>query len=351
MTHRAQYPGVAEKPPVLIWGAGAMGGTIGAFLARAGLGVTFVDVVEPHVRAIRETGIRITGPIADFRVQAPAYTVAELTGSHAIVLLCVKAHHTHDALGDLEPHLAPDGIVVSVQNGLNEPVIARTVGASRTFGCFVNFGADYLEPGVVHFGGRGAVVVGEVDGHVSERARRIHDLFLLFDDRAVLTDNVLGYLWSKLAYASMLFATALGNDSIADALALPEHRTVYGGLGREVVAVASALGIRLESFDGFDPSAFVASASARATEDSLDGLVAHNRKSAKTHSGIWRDLAVRKRKTEVDAQLGPVVNEGRNTGVATPLNERLIELIHAIEAGTRRQERANIDALASILAP
>jgi len=78
---------------------------------------------------------------------------------------------------------------------------------------------------------------------------------------------------------------------------------------------------------------------------SLDTLVTFNRRSAKTHSGIWRDLAVRKRRTEVDAQLGIVVTLGQDAGVATPLTTRLIELIHDIENGVRTQSLDTLEAL------
>ena len=340
-------PGAAGTPAVVVWGAGAMGGTIGAYLVDAGHDIAFVDIDAEHVEAIRQNGLRITGPIADFSVEAPAFTVEEFTGRTGTVLLCVKAQHTGDAVRMLLPRLAADGVIVSVQNGLCEATIAALSGQARTFGCFVNFGADRIEPGVIHYGGRGAVVLGELDGHITERARRIHDLFLDFDRNAILTGNIWGFLWSKLAYASMLFATALGNDSIADALARPEHRAIYTELAREVVRVALARGVRLESFDGFDPYAFAPDASDRAADRSLDDLVAHNRRSAKTHSGIWRDLAVRHRRTEVDAQLGAVIAYGRKAGVTAPLNDRLITLIHEIEEGRRTQDSGNVAELRS----
>ena len=330
--------------PVLVWGAGAMGGTIGAHLVRAGRDVLFVDAAADHVAAMNERGLRVTGPVSTLDVPARAVTPDRVMGRHRLALLAVKAHHTPEAVRTLAPHLAPDGVVVSVQNGLNEEVIAREVGLDRTFGCFVNFGADYLEPGVVHYGGRGAVVVGELDGARTPRAEEIHRLFRAFDDRALLSDNVHGYLWSKLAYAAMLFATALTDDAIADALARPAHRDVFIDLARETVAVARARGVRLEAFDGFDPAAFAPGAGSDAAAVSLDGLVAHNRRSAKTHSGIWRDLAVRKRRTEVDAQLGPIVAHGAEAGVPTPLVARLVQLVHEVEDG-RPRSPANLDAL------
>ena len=329
----------------LIWGAGAIGGTLGAYLVRAGHDVRFVDSVGEHVDAINDAGLTIKGPIAEFTVRAPAFRPDDVDGEWDTILLATKAHHTEAATRALAPHLGRDGCVVSVQNGLNELAIAEIVGAERTVGSFVNFGADYLEPGIIHYGGRGAVVVGEIDGRVTPRVEAIRNAWLAFDDRAIVTPNIWGYLWGKEAYGAMLFATALTNDSIADALARPEFRDLYIALARESLAVAAARKVTPEAFDGFDPRAYLPTAPAGAAEASLDALVVHNRKSAKTHSGIWRDLAVRKRPTEVDAQLGIVVRLGREAGVPTPLTARVVELIHDIEAGRRAQ---SLDTLALV---
>lgn len=331
---------------VLVWGAGAIGGTMGAYLARAGRDVTLVDNVPEHVAAIRERGLRITGPIDEFTVRAPAFAPESVTGTWDTIMLATKAHHTDAATRALVPHLSPNGCVISVQNGLNELSISGIVGAERTVGAFVNFGADYLEPGVIHYGGHGAVVVGEIDGRITPRAIAIRDAWKDFDERAIATDNIWGHLWGKEAYGAMLFATALTNESIADALAMTRYRATYIALAREILAVAAARGVRPESFDGFDPNAYAPTAPPGAANASLDALVAHNRRSAKSHSGIWRDLAVRKRPTEVDAQLGIVVHLGREAGVPTPLTARVVELIHEIERGERELVIANLDVLA-----
>ena len=243
-------------------------------------------------------------------------------------------------------------VVVSAQNGLNELVIAEVVGSERTIGCFVNFGADYLEPGVVHYGGRGAVVVGELDGAKTPRIDELHRLMQEFEPKAVLTGNIWGYLWGKLIYGALLFATALTNDGIADVLA--NHALPAGAVARSRTKSARSprqTASRLEAFNGFDPSAFCPGVPAEATDRSFDEMVAHNRRSAKTHSGIWRDLAVRKRKTEVDAQILPMVEIGRKHGVATPLTARTVALIHEIEDGKRPLALANLDELAASISP
>ncbi|HTI05166.1 MAG TPA: 2-dehydropantoate 2-reductase [Gemmatimonadales bacterium] len=333
----------------LVWGAGAIGGTLGAFLARAGHDTTVVDAATDHVDAINANGLRITGPIAEFTIPLTARAPDRLTGSWDTIILATKAHHTAAAARALLPHLTPSGCVISAQNGLNELEIAKVVGEPRTVGAFVNFGADYMEPGVVFFGGRGTIRVGEAfgDHRISPRVTAIRDAWRALDERAAATENIWGYLWGKEAYGAMLFATALTNDSIADCLAHTEHRGLYIALAREILAVATARGVRPEAFDGFDPSAYLPNAPAGAAERSLDSLVAHNRKSAKTHTGIWRDLAVRKRPTEVDAQLGIIVTLGAECGVATPLTARLVELIHELERGERPMGRAALQALAA----
>ncbi len=333
---------------ILVWGAGAIGGTIGAHLVRAGQPVMFVDRVADHVQAINRTGLHITGPVREFTVRAPACLPSDAKDAFGTVLLCVKAQDTEAATQEILAHLSADGCIVSVQNGLNELVIARIAGQQRTVGAFVNFGADWIGPGEVQFGGRGAVVIGEIDGRVTPRAERLHALFKLFDDRAVLTANIWGYLWGKLAYGAMLFATALTDASMADCFASAEKRPVFTALAREILAVAAKAGIRPEAFDGFDPGAYATEAGATA---SLDALEQHNRHSAKTHSGIWRDLAVRKRRTEADPQLGPIVSTAREHGMDAPITARLIAMIHEIEVGRRDRAWSNLEELARAIPP
>jgi len=332
--------------PILVWGAGAIGGTLAAAFSRTGHDVIMVDKDAEHVAAINARGLRIEGPVWQADIRAPARLPDDVTGRHDTVFLCVKAQHTAAAAGSLVRHLAPDGVVVSAQNGLNESVIADIVGARRTMGCFVNFGADYLGPGVVHYSGLGAVVIGSPNGRVTTRARDLHTLLLSFAPQAVLTENIWGYLWGKMVYGALLFATAVTDDSIADVLDAPEWRPVLTALAREVGSVAAAEGIDTEGFDGFDPGAFAPGAENARLMQSFDDMVAHNRRSAKSHSGIWRDLAVRRRPTEVDALLGAVVDHGRANGVDTTLCARLIAVIHEIELGRRALGPDNLAALA-----
>ena len=330
---------------ILIWGAGAIGGSLGAAFIRAGHDITMVDSAAAHVDMINRNGLRIVGPVFEDVVKAPAFLPEELIGEYDRIFLCVKALHTEIATQALVPHLASDGFVVSAQNGLNEDIIARIVGVERTIGCFVNFGADYLEPGVVTYAGRGAVVIGELNGEKTNRIIALHQLMRDFESNSVLTSNILGYLWGKLIYAALLFATALTDDSIADVLDNLTVRNLLTRLGQEVGAVADSEAVKTQSFDGFNPFAFRPDAPQTALDQSFDEMVLHNRRSAKSHSGIWRDLAVRKRKTEAEAQLGPIIEVGQKNGIATPLTTKLMAMVLEIEAGDRRLGIENLNEL------
>lgn len=329
--------------PVLIWGAGAMGATLGACLLEQGIPVVFVDNNVSHVEALQRDGLRITGPLKQLHVNAPTYTPETLTGCYKVAFLATKALHTAPAILQLQPFLHPEGVVVSFQNGLNEIVIATHIGAKQTMGCFVNFGADYMAPGHIEWGGRASVCVGELDGSATPRLQLVHRLLRCVEPNALMTSNIWGYLWGKLVYGALLFATAITNNTIYEVFEDHKYRPVLIALAREVIAVATAEGITLEAFDGFDPNAF--SDHERANY-SLGQLALHNRKSTKLRTGVWRDLAIHHRKTEIDQQLLPILEIATRNGIATPNLKNLIEMVHAIEAGHRTLDSNCLDDLA-----
>jgi len=327
---------------ILIWGAGAIGGTAGAYLKRAGHDITFVDVVAAHVEAIRTTGLMITGPVDQFTIVAPAFTPEEVEGRWDMIFLAVKAQHTETATRALIPHLSQDGFVLSMQNGLCETIIAPIIGRDRTVGAFVNYSTDWIAPGEIMFGSRGAVVLGELHGRMTPRLAGLHAILSAFEPNAITTDNIWGYLWGKLGYGAMLFAQALGAKGIADCLARPEMMPVWRAIGREVNEVTLAEGITPMGFNGYDPNAFMPNAPRELAEKAVADLVEFNRPSAKTHSGIWRDLFVRHRGTEVDVQIKPIADIGAKHGIATPTITKLVALIHEIEDGSRPMHDDNL---------
>jgi len=327
--------------PLTLIGAGAIGGTVAAYLVRGGESITLVDADREHVRAMRERGLTIRGFEDTFTVPVTAITPDELPDRLSTVLLAVKAPATESVVRSFADRLAPDGCVVSLQNGLNELAIAKLVGERRTVGAFINFSADYLEPGLIHFAGRGAFYIGELDGVRSPRIEHLQRVLSHWGN-VQITNNIWGFLWGKQAYGAMLFATALTNDSMA--VAINGHRRVVVALAREVVRVAQAQGIRPLGFDGFEPDV-VGSGDQSAIDASLDRLIALRRGDQKTHSGVWRDLAVRKRRTEVEPHFRPIIAEAERRGIDVPLLRRMVDMIHEVEDGRRQFSPANLDEL------
>lgn len=311
---------------ITIIGSGAIGGTIGAHMIRAGHDITLCDADEAHIAAIRDHGLIIEGPVNEFTVAAHAITPAELPDrvDHAIV--AVKSLHTRAAAELLRGRLAPDGYVLTVQNGLTADILVDAVGRDRVLSSFVNFGADVMGPGRIMQGNIGTFRVGELDG--GPVTARVRDLVAALP-YAEPTENVLGYLWGKEAYGAMLWAGAVSDLTIVEHLEDPRYRPVMIAIAREVLAQAP---VRVESFDGFDPDDL---------EGSLDRLADFNRGSAKKYSGIYRDLVVRQRKTEIDEVL---------RDISGPIFARVAEIIHDIEEGRRVNERANLDELAEFVA-
>jgi len=333
---------------ILIWGAGAIGGILGAYWARAGHEVVLVDINAEHVKASNERGLQIEGPVENFTQAISACTPEQVEGSWDRIVLAVKAQHTSAALTTLLPHLSENGYILSAQNGLNEHLIARTAGNDRVIGAFVNYGADWMAPGKILFGNRGAVVVGEIDGAIRTRTRKLHALLSEFEPEAILTDDIWAYLWGKMGYGAMLFATALTHESMSENFAASERAPVLIELAREVMLVAAAEGVNPVGFNGYDPAAFHADASAAQSQTCINDLIQFTAQTAKTHTGIYRDIAVRKRKTEVDPQIVSIVETAERHKIPVPLNRRLVELIHDIEEGRREQSAATFNELKAV---
>jgi 2-dehydropantoate 2-reductase len=335
---------------VTIFGAGAIGGIIGAFAAGAGEDVLFVDKAADHVDAMNATGLRISGSRA-LQIRAKAVLPGDLKGPLGLVFLAVKSQDTDAALDTIVPLAGPDTVVVSLQNGMNPPAIAKRLGAERVVGAFVSFPADWQGPGHIEQGGFGNIWIGELDGRISDRLGWIREL-LSHAVNAHVTDNVSGYLWSKQIDCSLLFAQAVGDQTFADTFGDARYQPALTALVGEGVGVALAAGVKLESFGAFEPLKLRprTPAEERAARDVLNRFADQTRGQIKVRSGPWRDLAVRKRPTEVDHMVGWVIAEGRRRSIAMPLNEALVRQVKELESGARQRGLHNLDELEALRA-
>ena len=332
---------------ITIYGAGAIGGVTGAALTRAGHDVVLVDRAEDHVAAMNAHGLTIESREGSVTVPVRAITPGALGHGLGLVLLAVKSQDTSGALEVLTPRLAADGAIVSLQNGLNEELIAEKIGAPRTVGCLVNWAADWVAPGRILHGGHGALVLGELDGRMSNRVQGLAKLLAVVAPTEV-TDNVLGYTWAKHVYGALLVATAVVDAHVYEVVERsPAVQQMLVALVVENMRAAEAAGIRLEPFDEYAPADYRAAARGdlAARQRAMEIIARHYRQHTKTKTGIWRDLVVRRRKTEVGALLGATVAKARMLGRDMPLTERLIAMIEDLERGRRVMSWDNIDEL------
>ena len=236
---------------ITIYGAGAIGGLAGAYLAKAGEDVLLVDKVAEHVDAINRGGLRITGA-AELVVPVRACRSDELRGPLGLTFLAVKSQDTDAALDVLAPLVGPDTVVVSLQNGMNPPRIAARIGADKVVAAFINFSADWQAPGHIEHGGAGAIYIGEIDGRKTERLDRIHaTLSKLMTVHT--TDRIFDYLWAKQIDCSLFFAQTVSDETMADLFGNRRYQPVLIALVGEGLGVAQAAGITPRGFDGFDP--------------------------------------------------------------------------------------------------
>jgi len=321
-----------SSTPILVWGAGAIGGVIGAHVARSGRPVTFVDTDAEHVSRIATTGLEIYGPVTQFIARAEAVTPDRVEGTFDIVLLAVKSQHTSAALAQIEPHLAADGVVVSCQNGLNELVVAEVLGAQKTIGCMVSLPSDRVAPGNIVYGRLGHLAIGTLDGKPTGKLDDVAAALRAFDPGIVVTPHIMDYLWSKMSFVGLLAAATVTGETTPDFVADPSLRKSWVGAVSEIMAVAATDGLKPVAFEGFDPGACVSADPVR-IQAVVDRYLENSKGSPKQYSGFWRDIVVLKRKTEFPAQIAPVLAKAQNAGVSTPVLRLLADMIARIDNG------------------
>ena len=330
---------------LLIVGAGAIGGLIGAHLARAGHRIEFIERDCEHVEAIRRDGLTVGGN-AEFTVRVTVHTPEEAGAAlrktpAAAVVLAVKTLHTREALAPIASTLPRDGYVLSMQNGLEEGVIGGLVGRERTLAAFLTFGGYYDGPGRIVYSGPASLRVGELDGRIT---KRVLDLARALSDfhPTGASSNITGCRWGKLILGAIYFATATVDADVVDIITEPRARHVLASLATEAATVANALGIRVEPVDGFDPLAVRIGGDPAAADAAWAAQIHYWQRGLATRTGVWRDLAVRRRKTEAGPILGAVIESADRAGVAVPRARALIAIISEIEDGRRPMAWENL---------
>lgn len=308
---------------IAVLGAGALGGYFGGRLAQSGHAVHLVARGR-HLQAIRDHGLQVRSPLGDVDANMGVTDDPATIGPVDAVLFTVKSFDTDAAAASLRPLLGRDTAVVSLQNGVdNEDRIAAVIGAHHVLGGVAYLLANVTEPGqVTHSGGPVRVVIGELDGSQSDRARRLVDAFAEAGIDAELSTDIRAVLWTKFificAQAGVTAGTRLPIGPIRDD---PEAWALFRRVAEEVAVLARAEGVAL----------------ANDVVDGAVGLAAGLQPEAR--SSMANDLAAGHR-MELEALLGVVVHRSRDRGLPSPVSETLYSMLRpwasrAEERGTR----------------
>jgi 2-dehydropantoate 2-reductase len=331
---------------VLIVGAGAIGGVTAAKMAGEVRRVSVLDADKEHVRLMRDPGLLLDELGEERRVRLDAHAdPGAFKDPFDFVLVTIKAPHLEAALGPLvERDVA--GTFVSLGNGLVQDRIAGIVGGGKLIIGTVEWGATNLGPGHLAQTTRAPFVVGEPDGVTRDRTRRLAEALGTVADVRV-TQNIRGQVWSKLLVNSTFSGLgAISGLLYREVVADPAGREAALAVWREGYDVGLAQGIALDEVLGVPAEALVV----RDPEDRSradEALEVAMGYAGATKASMLQDLE-RGAKTEVDVINGGVVEKGREYGVQTPLNERVVELMHAMERGERRPGRDVFEELRAL---
>ena len=298
-------------------GAGALGSTIGGTLARGGAEVWQIDPFQEHVNAINAHGLRMLEGGIESVVKVTACSAASEVGVVAdLVIILVKSYHTRDAIRAAAAIIGPQTVVMSLQNGLgHEDILSEEVGRDRVMAGKTYVGGVLLGPGRVRSGVVGKeTIIGELDGRLTERARRIADTFTRAGIITQLSDNIMGTMWDKL-FINVAGGgiTAITGLTYGGLYSLPVLEDCALAAISEGIAVALAAGVKISITD---PRQAWTMASAGLPPEFKTSML-----QSMQSGGL----------TEVDYIHGSVVRWGTKLDVPTPVNSAIVALVKGLE--------------------
>ena len=327
---------------IAVLGSGANGSSIGADLTAAGEDVTLVEQWPAHVEAIRANGLSIRMPGSTLHVEPRIVhlcEVATLREKFDVVLVLMKAYDTRWATQLISPHVADDGVVAAVQNGMSTRAVVDVMGADRTVGTVIEVSSTMVDPGIVTRHADPTRSWFAVDAN----ARRSDDVATLLAGSGTVArfDDIQSAKWMKLvSNSTVLVTTAALGLPMADAILVPGMRELMIRAGQEALDVGRAAGHSVLPIFGLTPEEIANPASVVETmlDKLYDGFVVPG--ATTTVLQDW----TKSRHSEVDDLNGEVVSVGEKVGVETPVNRAVVELAHRIERGEvdPRPENAGI---------
>jgi 2-dehydropantoate 2-reductase len=333
-----------ESIRLAVVGAGAIGGVVAAFLARAGWDLEVVCKHQETVSQALAPGFHISGVQGEYRIPLRGVKeIPDLSGPKEVVFLATKANDAMEAGQALLPFLKESSVVVSLQNGICEDALAEILGCNRVIGCVVAWGASMHGPGDLEITSGGEFVIGSLDGESKARLPLIKQMLDAIAPTR-MSENIMGELYSKLIINSCINSLGvIAGKKLGELLAMKRARQVFTAIMREAMAVAAAMGIKVEPGGGgkLDYYRFLegSGALAQVKRDLLIRIIGFKYRRIKSSS---LQSLERGRKTEIDYLNGYICARGRKHGVPTPMNDAVVRMIKEIEDGQRKMTPENL---------
>lgn len=333
-----------------IYGAGSLGTVLGAYMTKNGVDVELINRNKAHVAALREKGAHISGTV-DFTTKVNAITPDEMSGKYDVFFLMTKQLFNKDVVTYLKPFLTKDGVIVTFQNGIPEPGIAEIVGKDHTIGCVVEWGATLAAPGECVLTSEPDSLsfhMGKMEGITDKQLSMVKELLEKMCP-VDIEENLLGARWSKLLINATFsgIGTVLGG-TFGDVYATTEGKKLALRCMKECIDVGHAAGETFVPVQGKDITKLFYYKNNLKRAIAMIILPIAMKKHASIEPSMLQDLKNEK-PCEVDAINGIVCEWGKKTGVATPVNDRIVEVIKKEQAKELSLSKENLKLFADLI--
>ena len=336
---------------IAVYGAGALGTVIGAYISKAGVEIDLISRNREHVTALKRNGAKITGTV-NFTVPVNALTPDKIEKKYELVFLMTKSLHNETVLRGLVPFITPDCIICSLQTGIPEPSIAAVVGKDRVMGCAVGWGAVQRAPGVVELTSEPdgmTFVMCRMNGQCDDKLLEVKKLLeYVCPGNVEIENDYLGMRWARLiVYCAFSGMSSILKCSYGDVIDNKFAEFCAQHIIKECIEVANAAGIKIGKIQGNDivKSFYFTNEFQRMRIHKI--LAYELNKHRLPMANMVRDLQ-RGRKSEIDALNGVVCDYGLRYNVKTPYNDLVTDIIHEIENGTLEMGMQNLEKFKAI---